>query len=78
MAGDMDILILLTDMAFWVDSILTAVVITVGVMMVAANPLAKVIENNAAMGFSVGVEMLNMWRRKNRRSASATTPLRSE
>jgi len=106
--------IIALDMVFSIDSILTAVgmtdelpimitavVITVGVMMVAADPLAKFIENNptlvmlalaflvmiglvliadgfgfhvpkgyiyAAMGFSVGVEMLNMWRRNNRRA----------
>ncbi|WP_137679148.1 TerC family protein [Aurantiacibacter suaedae] len=106
------------DMVFSVDSILTAVgmtdeipimvtavVITVGVMMVAADPLAKFIEKNptlvmlalaflvmiglvliadgfgvhvpkgyiyAAMGFSVGVELLNMVQR-NRRAKKATS-----
>ena len=106
--------IIALDMVFSVDSILTAVgmtdelpimitavVITVGVMMVAADPLARFIENNptlvmlslaflvmiglvliadgfgfhvpkgyiyTAMGFSVAVEMLNMWRRNGGRS----------
>ncbi|WP_340587832.1 TerC family protein [Erythrobacter alti] len=100
------------DIVFSVDSILTAVgmtdhvpimvaavVITVGVMMVAADPLAKFIEQNptlvmlalaflvmiglvliadgfgfhvpkgyiyVAMGFSVGVEILNMMQRNKR------------
>ncbi|HYD23522.1 MAG TPA: TerC family protein [Croceibacterium sp.] len=100
------------DLVFSVDSILTAVgmtdevpimvaavVITVGVMLVAADPLAKFIERNptlvmlalaflvmiglvliadgfgfhvpkgyiyAAMGFSVGVEVLNMIKRRRR------------
>ena len=100
------------DIVFSVDSILTAVgmtdqipimvaavVITVGIMMVAADPLAKFIEKNptlvmlalaflvmiglvliadgfgfhvpkgyiyAAMGFSVGVEILNIVQRKRR------------
>ncbi len=100
------------DLVFSVDSILTAVgmtdeipimviavVITVGIMMVAADPLAKFIEKNptlvmlalaflvmiglvliadgfgfhvpkgyiyVAMGFSVGVEILNMVQRKKR------------
>ena len=100
------------DLVFSVDSILTAVgmtddipimvtavVITVGIMMVAADPLAKFIEKNptlvmlalaflvmiglvliadgfgfhvpkgyiyAAMGFSVGVELLNMVQRNRR------------
>ena len=100
------------DIVFSVDSILTAVgmtdeipimvaavVITVGIMMVAADPLAKFIEKNptlvmlalaflvmiglvliadgfgfhvpkgyiyAAMGFSVGVEILNIIQRKRR------------
>ena len=104
------------DLVFSVDSILTAVgmtdeiaimviavVITVGVMMIAADPLAKFIEKNptlvmlalaflvmiglvliadgfgfhvpkgyiyAAMGFSVGVELLNMVQR-NRRAKKA-------
>ncbi|TMM48071.1 TerC family protein [Qipengyuania marisflavi] len=104
------------DLVFSVDSILTAVgmtdvipimvaavVITVGIMMVAADPLAKFIEKNptlvmlalaflvmiglvliadglgfhvpkgyiyAAMGFSVGVELLNIIQR-NRRMAKA-------
>lgn len=100
------------DLVFSVDSILTAVgmtddipimvaavVITVGIMMVAADPLAKFIEDNptlvmlalaflvmigvvliadgfgfhvpkgyiyAAMGFSVGVEILNIVQRRRR------------
>ncbi|WP_423141051.1 TerC family protein [Parablastomonas sp. CN1-191] len=104
--------IIAIDMVFSVDSILTAVgmtddvpimiaavVITVGVMMVAADPLARFIEHNptlimlalaflvmiglvliadgfgfhvpkgyiyAAMGFSVGVEFLNMIQRRRR------------
>ena len=113
--------IIALDMVFSVDSILTAVgmtdelpimitavVITVGVMMVAADPLANFIENNptlvmlalaflvmiglvliadgfgfhvpkgyvyAAMGFSIAVEMLNMWKRNSRRAqAKAATP----
>jgi predicted tellurium resistance membrane protein TerC len=103
------------DIVFSVDSILTAVgmtdeipimvtavVITVAVMMVAADPLARFIEKNptlvmlalaflvmiglvliadgfgfhvpkgyiyAAMGFSVGVEILNMIQRKRRTAA---------
>jgi predicted tellurium resistance membrane protein TerC len=103
------------DLVFSVDSILTAVgmtdevpimvtavVITVGIMMVAADPLAKFIEKNptlvmlalaflvmvglvliadgfgfhvpkgyiyAAMGFSVGVELLNMAQRRRRTKA---------
>ncbi|MEB3416202.1 TerC family protein [Alteriqipengyuania sp. WL0013] len=101
------------DLVFSVDSILTAVgmtdeipimvtavVITVGIMMIAADPLAKFIEKNptlvmlalaflvmiglvlvadgfgfhvpkgyiyAAMGFSVGVEILNIVQRNRRR-----------
>ena len=104
------------DIVFSVDSILTAVgmtddipimvaavVITVGIMMVAADPLAKFIEKNptlvmlalaflvmiglvliadgfgfhvpkgyiyAAMGFSVGVEILNIIQRKRRAAKS--------
>ncbi len=104
--------IIAIDLVFSVDSILTAVgmtdevpimvaavVITVGVMMVAADPLAKFIEHNptlvmlalaflvmiglvliadgfgfhvpkgyiyAAMGFSVGVELLNIVQRRRR------------
>jgi predicted tellurium resistance membrane protein TerC len=104
--------IIALDLVFSIDSILTAVgmtdhvpimvtavVITVGIMMVAANPLAKFIEKNptlvmlalaflvmiglvliadgfgfhvpkgyiyAAMGFSVGVEGLNMIARRRR------------
>lgn len=104
--------IIAIDLVFSVDSILTAVgmtdeipimvtavVITVGVMMVAADPLARFIEKNptlvmlalaflvmiglvliadglgfhvpkgyiyAAMGFSVGVELLNMVQRNRR------------
>lgn len=105
------------DIVFSVDSILTAVgmtdqipimvtavVITVGVMMVAADPLARFIEKNptlvmlalaflvmiglvliadgfgfyvpkgyiyVAMGFSVGVEMLNMVQRNKREKLAA-------
>lgn len=108
--------IIAIDLVFSVDSILTAVgmtdeipimvtavVITVGIMMVAADPLARFIEKNptlvmlalaflvmigvvliadgfgfhvpkgyiyAAMGFSVGVEILNMVQR-NRRAGQA-------
>ena len=104
--------IIVIDLVFSIDSILTAVgmtdeipimvtavVITVGVMMVAADPLARFIEKNptlvmlalaflvmigvvliadafgfhvpkgyiyAAMGFSVGVELLNMVQRNRR------------
>lgn len=105
------------DMVFSVDSILTAVgmtdeipimvvavVITVGIMMVAADPLARFIERNptlvmlalaflvmiglvliadgfgfhvpkgyiyAAMGFSVGVEILNILQRNKRQKLAA-------
>lgn len=105
------------DIVFSVDSILTAVgmtdeipimvtavVITVGIMMIAADPLAKFIEKNptlvmlalaflvmiglvliadgfgfhvpkgyiyAAMGFSVGVEILNIVQRGRRKRATA-------
>ncbi|RXZ64866.1 TerC family protein [Pelagerythrobacter rhizovicinus] len=108
--------IIAIDLVFSVDSILTAVgmtddipimvtavVITVGIMMIAADPLARFIEKNptlvmlalaflvmiglvliadgfgfhvpkgyiyAAMGFSVGVELLNMVQR-NRRARTA-------
>ena len=81
------------------SDLVTAVVITVGIMMVAADPLARFIEKNptlvmlalaflvmiglvliadgfgfhvpkgyiyAAMGFSIGVELLNMTQRKRR------------
>jgi predicted tellurium resistance membrane protein TerC len=111
--GSAIVQIILLDMVFSVDSILTAVgmtdhvpimvaavIITVGIMMLAADPLAHFIERNptlvmlalaflvmiglvliadgfgfhvpkgyiyVAMGFSVGVEMLNMVKR-NRRS----------
>ena len=104
--------IIALDMVFSVDSILTAVgmtehvpimvaavTITIGVMMVAADPLSRFIEDNptlvmlalaflvmiglvliadgfgfhvpkgyiyAAMGFSIGVELLNMAQRKRR------------
>ncbi|OYX65061.1 MAG: hypothetical protein B7Y88_10330 [Sphingomonadales bacterium 32-64-17] len=114
--GTVILQIVAIDMVFSVDSILTAVgmtdeipimvtavVITVGVMMLAADPLSKFIEKNptlvmlalaflvmiglvliadgfgvhvpkgyiyAAMGFSVGVEMLNMVQR-NRRAKKA-------
>lgn len=109
--------IIAIDLVFSVDSILTAVgmtdeipimvaavVITVCVMMVAADPLARFIEKNptlvmlalaflvmiglvlitdgfgfhvpkgyiyAAMGFSVGVEMLNMVQRNRRQKKAA-------
>ena len=105
------------DLVFSVDSILTAVgmtddipimviavVITVGIMMIAADPLAKFIEKNptlvmlalaflvmiglvliadgfgfhvpkgyiyAAMGFSVGVEILNIFQRRRRAATLA-------
>lgn len=105
--------IIVLDMVFSVDSILTAVgmtdqipimvaavVITVGIMLVAADPLADFIEKNptlvmlalaflvmiglvliadafgfhvpkgyiyAAMGFSIGVELLNMMKRNAKR-----------
>ncbi len=108
--------IIAIDLVFSIDSILTAVgmtddvpimvaavVITVGVMMLAADPLAKFIEKNptlvmlalaflvmiglvliadglgfhvpkgyiyAAMGFSVGVEMLNVVQRNRRMEAT--------
>ncbi len=111
--------IIAIDLVFSVDSILTAVgmtdevpimvaavVITVGVMMVAADPLAKFIEHNptlvmlalaflvmiglvliadgfgfhvpkgyiyAAMGFSVGVELLNIIQRRRRAQKSRET-----
>jgi predicted tellurium resistance membrane protein TerC len=109
--------IIAIDMVFSIDSILTAVgmtdhipimvaavVITVGVMLIAADPLARFIEKNptlvmlalaflvmiglvliadgfgfhvpkgyiyAAMGFSVGVEILNMIKRNRRVRAKA-------
>ncbi|WP_120716699.1 TerC family protein [Tsuneonella amylolytica] len=109
--------IIAIDLVFSVDSILTAVgmtdevpimvaavVITVGIMMVAADPLAKFIERNptlvmlalaflvmiglvliadgfgfhvpkgyiyAAMGFSVGVEILNIVQRRRREGKKA-------
>jgi predicted tellurium resistance membrane protein TerC len=109
--------IIVLDLVFSVDSILTAVgmtdeipimitavVITVGLMLIAADPLAKFIERNptlvmlalaflvmiglvliadglgfhvpkgyiyAAMGFSVGVEMLNMAQRTRRQKRAA-------
>jgi predicted tellurium resistance membrane protein TerC len=109
--------IILLDMVFSIDSILTAVgmtdelpimitavVITVGIMLVAADPLARFIERNptlvmlalaflvmiglvlvadgfgfhvpkgyiyAAMGFSVGVELLNMVQRSRRQKKAA-------
>ncbi len=105
--------IIVLDMVFSVDSILTAVgmtdqvpimvaavVITVGIMLIAADPLANFIEKNptlvmlalaflvmiglvliadgfgyhvpkgyiyAAMGFSIGVELLNMVKRNSKR-----------
>jgi predicted tellurium resistance membrane protein TerC len=115
--GSVIVQIILLDMVFSVDSILTAVgmtdqipimvtavIITVGIMLVAADPLARFIENNptlvmlalaflvmiglvliadglgfhvpkgyiyAAMGFSVGVEMLNMFKRNRRKLKAA-------
>lgn len=106
------------DLVFSVDSILTAVgmtddipimviavVITVGIMMIAADPLARFIEKNptlvmlalaflvmiglvliadgfgfhvpkgyiyAAMGFSVGVEILNIFQRNRRMAKPAS------
>lgn len=109
--------IIALDLVFSVDSILTAVgmtdeipimvtavVITVGIMLVAADPLARFIEKNpslvmlalaflvmiglvliadgfgfhvpkgyiyAAMGFSVGVELLNMIQRNRRTKANS-------
>lgn len=108
--------IIAIDIVFSVDSILTAVgmtdqvpimvaavVITVAIMMVAADPLARFIEHNptlvmlalaflvmiglvliadglgfhvpkgyiyTAMGFSVGVELLNIFRRRRRQRAA--------
>ncbi|GMM94572.1 TerC family protein [Qipengyuania sp. MTN3-11] len=116
--GGVILQIIAIDLVFSVDSILTAVgmtdeipimvaavVITVGVMMVAADPLARFIEKNptlvmlalaflvmiglvliadgfgfhvpkgyiyAAMGFSVGVELLNMAQRTRRAKTAAT------
>ncbi len=113
--------IIALDMVFSVDSILTAVgmtddvpvmivavVITVGIMMVAADPLAKFIETNptlvmlalsflvmiggvliadgfgvhipkgyiyAAMGFSAGVETLNIISRNRRKRLAAAAPV---
>lgn len=110
--------IIALDMVFSVDSILTAVgmtdhvpimvvavVITVGIMLVAADPLARFIENNptlvmlalaflvmiglvliadgfgahipkgyiyAAMGFSVAVETLNIFKRRRRERTMKT------
>jgi predicted tellurium resistance membrane protein TerC len=110
--------IIALDVVFSVDSILTAVgmtdhlpimvaavVITVGLMLIAADPLARFIERNptlvmlalaflvmiglvqiadgfgfhvpkgyiyAAMGFSVGVELLNMLKRNRRTHAAAS------
>ncbi|KPL68951.1 membrane protein [Erythrobacter sp. SG61-1L] len=109
--------IIALDLVFSIDSILTAVgmtdhvpimvtavVITVGLMLIAANPLAAFIEKNptlvmlalaflvmiglvliadgfgfhvpkgyvyAAMGFSVGVELLNMVKRNRRNKTQA-------
>jgi predicted tellurium resistance membrane protein TerC len=110
--------IIALDLVFSIDSILTAVgmtdhvpimvtavILTVMLMLVAADPLAKFIENNptlvmlalaflvmiglvliadafgfhvpkgyiyVAMGFSVGVELLNMAQRNRRRAAKET------
>jgi predicted tellurium resistance membrane protein TerC len=115
--GSAIVQIILLDMVFSVDSILTAVgmtdhvpimvtavIITVGIMMLAADPLARFIERNptlvmlalaflvmiglvliadgfgfhvpkgyiyVAMGFSVGVEMLNMVKRARRAQKKA-------
>lgn len=109
--------IIVLDMVFSVDSILTAVgmtdqipimvtavVITVGIMLIAADPLANFIEKNptlvmlalaflvmiglvliadgfgfhvpkgyiyAAMGFSIGVELLNMAKRASHKKKAA-------
>lgn len=115
--GAVIVQIIAIDLVFSVDSILTAVgmtddipimvaavVITVGIMLFAATPLANFIEHNptlvmlalaflvmiglvliadgfgfhvpkgyiyAAMGFSVGVELLNIIQRNRRRKAVA-------
>ena len=115
--GSVIVQIIAIDLVFSIDSILTAVgmtdhvpimvaavVITVGVMMIAADPLAKFIEKNptlvmlalaflvmigvvliadgfgfhvpkgyiyVAMGFSVGVEILNMVQRNKRARTAA-------
>ncbi|MCZ8134953.1 MAG: TerC family protein [Porphyrobacter sp.] len=115
--GAVIVQIIAIDLVFSVDSILTAVgmtddipimvaavVITVGIMLFAATPLARFIEHNptlvmlalaflvmiglvliadafgfhvpkgyiyAAMGFSVGVELLNIIQRNRRRKAAA-------
>lgn len=117
--GSVIVQIIAIDIVFSIDSILTAVgmtddipimvaavVITVGIMLVAADPLAKFIEKNptlvmlalaflvmiglvliadgfgfhvpkgyiyGAMGFSVGVELLNMVQRNRRAKAAAST-----
>jgi predicted tellurium resistance membrane protein TerC len=111
--------IIALDLVFSIDSILTAVgmtddvpimiaavVVTVGIMLIAADPLARFIERNptivmlalaflvmiglvliadgfgfhvpkgyiyVAMGFSVGVEGLNMVQRKRRAKASSSS-----
>jgi predicted tellurium resistance membrane protein TerC len=116
--GAVIVQIIAIDLVFSVDSILTAVgmtddipimvaavVITVGIMLFAATPLARFIETNptlvmlalaflvmiglvliadgfgfhvpkgyiyAAMGFSVGVELLNIVQRNRRRRAAAS------
>lgn len=116
--GAVIVQIIAIDLVFSVDSILTAVgmtddipimiaavVITVGIMLVAATPLARFIEHNptlvmlalaflvmiglvliadgfgfhvpkgyiyAAMGFSLGVEMLNIVQRNRRKKLAAT------
>jgi len=121
--GSAIVQIIALDMVFSVDSILTAVgmtddvpimvaavVITVGIMMIAADPLAKFVNSNpslvmlalaflvmiglvliadgfgfhvpkgyiyAAMGFSVGVEVLNMIKR-NRRARLAQDARKDE
>ncbi len=115
--GAVIVQIIAIDLVFSIDSILTAVgmtdqipimvaavVITVGIMLMAANPLARFIEHNptlvmlalaflvmiglvliadgfgfhvpkgyiyAAMGFSMGVELLNMAQRNRRKKLAA-------
>mgnify|MGYP006180257055 CR=1 FL=1 len=116
--------IILLDLVFSIDSILTAVgmtehlpimvaavIIAVGVMLVAADPLANFINNNptvvmlalgfllmigavliadgfgvhvpkgyiyAAMAFSAGVEVLNMWSRKASTKRESAQQLRAQ
>ena len=83
--------ILLLDMVFWVDSILTAigmtnvlpimivaVLVSIGIMLVAADPLAEFIGCNPAvvmlaLAFTAGVEMLNIMARQARQPRMADT-----